>query len=107
MNDLRDVENGVELKITMESGEVFEGAVVGYTHDEHTDYSAEHVSFPFEGDLWDQVKDRLDHEVLHVQQTFERRTGTPGGITVTGTIVDGEMHESVSMGVVEAIKVLE
>lgn len=89
--DFRGLACGDWLRIVLDSGESFSGMVVDYEHVSADDHTEGSVRFAFEGDLWEQVNDRVDSEVLHVSQRFARKTGTPKTAELSGHIVKDEM----------------
>lgn len=91
--DFRDVEIDDEIKLTLTSGESFTGIISSKEYDP-ADITKGYISLGFEGDLWDQVKDRVDSEVLQIRQDLARKTGDPKEAVLTGTVWVGEDEES-------------
>lgn len=105
--DLRDVENGDELTIELETGETFTGTAVDIEHEHADDYGSGHVEFAFEGDWWERINDRVDTEVLSVRQTLKRRTSEPGDVSLAGVVWRGEPKETSTSEYVELGEVSE
>jgi hypothetical protein len=106
--DLRDVSNGDWLAITLTDGETFRGMVVDYEHVQRDVYEQDSVRFAFEGDLWDQVQDRVDSEVLNVTQRFARKTGKPKKAVVHGHIMPDETSfEYKKLGEVDSVQEIQ
>ena len=102
--DLRDISRGDEITVQTEDGETFSGQVVGYEKEQSDNYRKGWVHADFEGGFWDQVKDRVDSEVLRVEQKFARKTGTPKKATVIGTTWNDEKPEYVEIGTVSSVE---
>jgi len=75
--NLRNYTNGDRLTVTLESGETFDGVVSDRDGDSSDTYGKGWVRITFEGDLWEQVNDRVDSEVLELRQDFSRVRGDP------------------------------
>jgi hypothetical protein len=86
MYDLRAASNGETVRVILESGEVFEAMLTGYQHDPSDDYVKGFVSANLEGGLWEQVKDRVDSEVLKVRQDYSRKAGRITETDLYGTV---------------------
>jgi hypothetical protein len=106
--DLRDVSNGDWLAITLTDGETFRGMVVDYEHVQRDVYEQDSVRFAFEGDLWNQVQDRVDSEVLNVTQRFARKTGKPQKAVVHGhTMPDETSFEYKKLGEIDSVQEIQ
>lgn len=110
VKDLREVDNGDELTITTESGEEFTAMVTGHEHDPSDNYTKGYVRCNFEDGLWEQVKDRVDSEVLDLRQTYARKSGRLSDTELYGTVwpepAETSEPEYVSMGEVESVEVV-
>ena len=73
------------MEITLENGTELEGYVAGHEHIEPTDVSKGSSRLTLEGDWFDQVK-KLGSEtvVLHLHQSFSRRSGDLETAVLTG-----------------------
>lgn len=94
--DLTDVEQGDTLSIELESGERFErgvvsGSDVAVAQDQ---YERTYVSLTFEGGFWDQVKDRVDSEVLAIRQDSGYGGSPLEQPRLIGTVWNGEVEEA-------------
>lgn len=102
--DLRDISRGDEITVQTEGGETFSGHVSEYEQERCDNFRKGWVRAAFEDGLWDQVKDRVDSEVLRVEQKFARKTGTPKKAKVFGTKWNDETPASVELGTVSSIE---
>lgn len=90
MIDFRNYDRGDEITVELDSGEQFTGVISGYDHDRADGYTKGYVSASFEGDFWKQVNDRVDDEVLRIEQNFGRTTKEPQQPILTGSIWVGD-----------------
>lgn len=89
--DLRTLDVGDEFSIEIDTGEQFDLYAAGIDHFPSGPYARGHVNITAEGaDVWEQVKDRVESEVLHLRQHFERRTGDPRTPRLFGTVWKSE-----------------
>ena len=108
--DLREIESGQSVTVTLANGEEYSGIVVDKDNDYADDYTKGYVRFAFEGDWWDRVKDRVDTEVLDLSQEFARVTGEPQTVSLAGTVWVGDVEDASvprykDMGEVVAVEV--
>lgn len=94
--DLSDYDTGETLRIELESGETFGPAhIVGDEHDQAEDrHDRSWTKLTLEGEWWDQVSDRVDSEVLYLNQESDRGGKTLESPTLSGTVWVGETPES-------------
>jgi hypothetical protein len=107
--DLRDVSRNNRLRIVTKDGEEFVGIVSGYEHTPADEYTKGSVRFPFEGDLWEQVKDRVDSEVLEVSQRFSRTVGEPKTATLSGHVEQDDIvdpFKNKTLGEIKTVEIL-
>ena len=85
--DLREFDTGDRVRVVLASGEEFSLYVSRYGGNPATDYSRGHRSLTVEGEgVWEQVKDRVESEVLHLRQQYEQRTADPRTAKLYGTV---------------------
>ena len=83
--DASQFDNGDNVRITLDGGDILEGMVAGCEHDEANDYSSGWSRLTLEGDWFDQVTELgSETEVLHLRQSFTRQSGDPQTATLEG-----------------------
>lgn len=102
--DLRNISHGDEIIVETDGGETFSGYVSEYEQVRCDNFRKGWVRVTFEDGLWEQVKDRVDSEVLRVEQEFAQKTGNPKKANVFGRKWDDETPESVKLGTVSSIE---
>lgn len=105
--DLRELDDGDRVTITIRGGERLTATVIDPQHDPADEYGRGFWSAAFEGGLWGQVADRFDSEVLHLTQTFDRRTGEPGTPMASGTVERGGSLRRSTLGEVVDVEAAE
>ena len=111
--DLRGLGTGDSIRVTTDSGEEFDLYVSDADGREATEYSRGHVFLTVEGEgVWEQVQDRVESEVLHLRQQYERLTAEPRTAMLLGTVwkrEDGAPEEAAepyyeALGEVETVE---
>lgn len=94
--DLTDVEKGDRLTVELESGERFEDGYVSSAEVTHAEepFEKTRVRLGFENDFWEQVRDRVDSEVLDIMQESERGGEPMEQPTLAGVYWEGPSEES-------------
>lgn len=106
-----DYDVGDVFTITLETGETLEDAeVVGKDHDPGVDtYDRSWTSLTLEGGWWEQVNDRVDSEVLQLDQKTNRGSDEWQPATVLGHVWVGDPKEASEpeyeeLGTVESVE---
>jgi hypothetical protein len=111
--DLRDLDVGDAFSVEIDTGEQFDLEVVDSDGSLDVTYSRGHVFLTVEGKgVWEQVQDRVESEVLHLRQQYERLTAEPRTAMLLGTVwkrEDGAPEEAAepyyeALGEVETVE---
>lgn len=112
--DLTEYDAGDQIRVVTEHDEEFELQVVDYTHDPiQYPKDRSYTQMALEGeDVWEQVKDRLDSEVLNMDQSSRMGSEELEPPLLYGTIWVGEPEEASepeyeALGEVESIERIE
>lgn len=115
MTKLIDYDKGNVITIKLESGETFEEVTVSYKdYDPAIDrHDLAGVTIDIEGPgVWEQVKDRVDNEVLHASQWSTKGERRWKEATLSGTVWVGNDEVSSTpeykeLGTIKSIKSIE
>ena len=94
MVDLRNLERGDSVQVTLDSGEEFSGKIVSKEQEPANEFSKGWIRLSFEGEWWEQVNNRVDDEVLTLRQDFGISSGRAKGATMEGVKWVGKDPES-------------